>query len=205
MIARLRGEHHDPWARWRPTPARPPSPAAEPVEVYEDDAFREDPGPPAPGAERPGRRSLARVIIVCFLALRLARTLTRWLLALAAVSIAYVAITWVMRQYTPHTPALPGSPRAWLTAYEAAAIDNPSEVCSQLFSPQLAASYAHQAHESCRRYFARMTSSSLTVRRILEQNSTAVLELRQTLDHHNWAVVLDHRTDGWQAVDLLGY
>ena len=83
MIARLRGEHHEHWARWRPTPARPPSPAAEPVEVYEDDAFLEDPGTPAPGAERPGRRSLARVIIVCFLALRLARTLTRWLLALA--------------------------------------------------------------------------------------------------------------------------
>ena len=194
MIARLRGEHHEHWARWRPTPARPPSPAAESVEAYEDDAFLEDPGALAVGAGRPGRRRLARVIVVCFLGLRLARTLTRWLLALAAVSVAYVAISWVVRQYTPHPPALPGSPQAWLNAYEAAAIDNPSEVCSQLFSPQLAASYAHQAHESCRRYFARMTSSSLTVRRVLEQDRTAVLELRQTLDHRNWAVVLDHRS-----------
>ena len=205
MIARLRGEHHDPWARWRPTPARPLSPAAKPVEVYEDDAFFEDPGALAPGAERRGRRSLARVVVVCFLGLRLARTLTRWLLVLVAVSVAYVAISWVVRQYTPHPPALPGSPRGWLNAYEAAAIDNPSEVCSRLFSPQLAASYGHQSHESCRRYFARMTSSSVTVRRVLEQGSTAVLELRQTLDHRNWAVVLDHRSDGWQAVDLLGY
>ena len=206
MIARLRGEHHEHWPRWRPTPARPPSPAAEPVEVHENDAFLDDPGRALHlGAKRQRRRRLARVIVVCFLALRLARTLTLWLLALVALSVAYVAISWVVRQYTPRPPALPGSPRAWLNAYEAAAIDNPSEVCSQLFSPQLAASYAHQAHESCRRYFARMTSSSLTIRRVLEQDSTAVLELRQTLDHRNWAVVLAHRSDGWQAVDLLGY
>ena len=50
-----------------------------------------------------------------------------------------------------------------------------------------------------------MTSSSVTVRRVLEQDSTAVLELRQTLDHRSWSVVLDHRNNGWQAIDLLGY
>lgn len=206
MIARLRGEHHENWARWRPTPARPPSPAAEAVEPYEDDAFLEDPGALPVGAGRPRRRRrLAHVIVVCFLAFRLARTLTRWLLALAAVSVAYVAVSWVVRQYTPQGPALPRSPQAWLNAYEAAAIDNPPEVCSQLFSPQLAASYAHHAHESCRRYFARITSSSVTVRRVLEQGGTAVLELRQTLDHRSWSVVLDHGKNGWQAVDLLGY
>jgi hypothetical protein len=61
------------------------------------------------------------------------------------------------------------------------------------------------AHESCGRYFGRMTSSSVTVRRVLKQGSTAVLELRQTLNHRNWSVVLDQRNGGWQAVDLLGY
>ncbi|MGA2015254.1 MAG: hypothetical protein ABSH51_32655 [Solirubrobacteraceae bacterium] len=48
-----------------------------------------------------------------------------------------------------------------------------------------------------------MGSSSVTVRRIFTDGATAVLELRQTIDVADWAVVLDHRTGGWQAVDLL--
>src|SRR5205823_219120 len=96
------------------------------------------------------------------------------------------------------------TPRAWLDAYEAAALDNPSRVCSELFAPQLARAYAHGAPGGCRGYFRRVTSSSVTVRRIFEQGSTAVLELRQTLGHRDWAVVLARQHRGWQAVDLLG-
>lgn len=206
MIARLRGEQHERWARWRPTPAGPVSFAEEPVEIYDDDEVVDDPAAPAPSAR--GRSTcgrLARLVVVCFLGLRLARALMRWALVLVLLSLFYVAIRWVVREYTPQPAALPASPRAWLNAYEAASIDNPPEVCSQLLSSQLAASYSRMAHESCGRYFGRMTSSSVTVRRVLKQGSTAVLELRQTLNHRNWSVVLDQRNGGWQAVDLLGY
>ena len=41
------------------------------------------------------------------------------------------------------------------------------------------------------------------VRRVLQDGGTAVLELRQTAAPRDWAVVLDRRRSGWQAVDLL--
>ena len=94
---------------------------------------------------------------------------------------------------------LPATPRTWLDAYESAAIDSPSRVCSQLFAPELAGLYARAAHGSCTRYFERMTSSSVTVRRIVRHGPTAVLELRQTLNRASWAVVLTRRGTGWRA------
>jgi hypothetical protein len=99
--------------------------------------------------------------------------------------------------------ALPATPRAWLDAYEAAAVDNPAQVCSQLFSPQLARAYGRAVHGSCRGYFRRITSFSVVVRRVLRDDQTAVLELRQTVRPRDWAVVLSRRGSGWQAVDLL--
>jgi len=102
-----------------------------------------------------------------------------------------------------YSHALPASPRGWINAYEAAAIDNPSRVCTQLLSPQLAAAYAAAAHSSCTTYFARIRSTSLRVRRILQDGSTAVVELRQTIEQTDWNVVLDRRGRGWRAVDLV--
>ena len=55
----------------------------------------------------------------------------------------------------------------------------------------------------CTRYLKRITSSSVTVRRILRAGGTAVLELRQTVSHAAWAIVLNHQSTGWQAVALL--
>ena len=84
------------------------------------------------------------------------------------VGIGYLATTWCLQQISqPPAARLPATPRAWLDAYEAAAIDQPSRVCSRLFTPALAAVYAHAAHTSCARYFKRVTSSSVTIRRIL--------------------------------------
>jgi len=76
--------------------------------------------------------------------------------------------------------SLPGSPRGWLDGYEGATIDDP-EVCSRLFSPALTAAYGRSIHSTCTGYFTRLSSSSVTVRRILR----------------------DHRPGGWQAVDVL--
>jgi hypothetical protein len=99
---------------------------------------------------------------------------------------------------------LPATPRAWLDAYEAAAVDDPSRVCSELFSPQLAGAYGKAMRGgTCTSYFERITSFSVVVRRVLQEGDTAVLELRQTVRRLDWAVVLSRRAGGWQAVDLL--
>ena len=129
-----------------------------------------------------------------------------WTLAVAVIGIAgYLAIHPLVGRHARKLPSvsLPASPRGWLDAYEGAAIDNPQQVCSRLFSPALAAAYGRSIHSTCTDYFTRISSSSVTVRRILRDGWTAVLELHQTADHSDWAVVLDHRPGGWQAVDLL--
>lgn len=190
MIARLRGEHQDDWTRWRLSPERTRVQAAQ-LEAPDAALVLADPGTSAIRA-RPSAW------------LRGLRTVIRWLIWLALVSVAYVAISWVVHELTPQPAGLPATPRAWLDAYEAAALDNPSRVCSELFAPQLASAYAQGTRGGCRGYFGRVTSSSVTVRRIVEQGSTAVLELRQTLGHRDWAVVLARQHRGWQAVDLLG-
>lgn len=209
MIARQRGEHtaHLRWRTQRPPPrdgaasrqelAEPDFQSDEPV-LDEDQEWRL-----LPSAGRVGVGRLARLLIIGLICLRLARTLTRWLALLVVISVGYVAIGSIVHELTPGS-ALPTTPRAWLNAYEAATVDNPAKVCSQLLSPQLAATYARHAHSSCRAWFGRITASSVAVRRVLEQGATAVLELRQTLSHQNWSVVLDHRDGGWQAIDLLG-
>jgi hypothetical protein len=100
-------------------------------------------------------------------------------------------------------PALPATPRAWLDAYEASAIDNPSRVCSELFSPQLARAYGHSAQSSCARYFASIYSRSVRVLRVWRDGSTAVLDVRQVFGRIEWNVVLDRRSGGWQAVTMF--
>jgi len=60
-------------------------------------------------------------------------------------------------------------------------IDNPTRVCSELFAPGLAQTYANAANGSCDSYFAQITSFSVKVRRMLRDGGTAVLELRQTV------------------------
>lgn len=99
--------------------------------------------------------------------------------------------------------ALPNTPRQWFDAYEAAVVDDPARVCSELFAPELAAAYAATAHTTCNRRFGRITSTSVQVRRILEDGPTAVVEVRQRMERDAWGVVLDHRAGGWQAVDVV--
>jgi hypothetical protein len=98
---------------------------------------------------------------------------------------------------------LPATPRAWLDGHEAAAIDDPSRVFSELFAPALARAYGSAVNGTCDTYFARITSFSVIVRRVLEDGGTAALELHQTVQPHDRLVVLSRRPGGWQAVDLL--
>ena len=176
MIARIRGEHDARWGRWRPTKARETAdaPARQTAPVVDRQS----------SAEAPRRRVLWSSLI--------------------GVSVAVgclTAIWWLSP--SPARSQLPATPRAWLDAYEAAAIDNPSRVCSELFAPQLAQAYGKALHGSCTSYFKQITSFSVVVRRVLQDGGTAVLELRQTVRPRDWAVVLNRQPGGWRAVDLL--
>jgi hypothetical protein len=101
-------------------------------------------------------------------------------------------------------PVLPATPRAWLDAYDAAAVDSPARVCSQLFSAELAGVYARAAHGSCERYFSNVYSRSLKILGVSRAGATAILDLRETAGHVEWAVVLDRGSSGWRAVALFG-
>jgi len=190
MSARIRGDHGTRWGRWRPTADRmnattPRSPVAA--------AGSDELAATGSARHRGGGRSHQRPVV-------------RWLVALAVAVVAgSLATVWSVTQLSSGPPQLrlPETPRAWLDSYEAAAIDNPARVCSQLFAPQLAQTYANAVHGSCSSYFARITSFSVVVRRVLQDGGTAVLELRQTVRPEDWAVVLNRRRGGWQAVDLL--
>jgi len=178
MIARIRGEHDTRWGRWRSSAAR------------EAVAAPSRPAASGPGRQRGGEGLLRRQV--------------RWRLVAVGVLIAVAGVAAVGGLSLGRAEQqLPPTPRAWLDAYEAAAIDNPSRVCSELFSPALAQAYGKAVHGSCTSYFERITSFSVVVRRVLQDGSTAVLELRQTVRPQDWAVVLNRRPGGWQAVDLL--
>ena len=187
MIARIRGEHDTHWGRWRPS------------------ASRED---TTTSPRTLGARELAAVGIAGRRARSLGdRRVLRWGTVVAVAVIATcLAAGWPVVELSSGsaTPTrLPATPRAWLDAYEAAALDNPARVCSELFAPQLAQAYGNTVHGSCDSYFGQITSFSVAVRRVLQDGGTAVLELRQTVRPRDWAVVLDRRRNGWQAVDLL--
>jgi hypothetical protein len=191
MIARIRGEHDTRWGRWRPSASRGVAIGAERQTV----AAASDVAPLTPAARRhgPGRS-------------RHGRRALRWLAVLLAVTtVGSLAAHWSRAEFPPASAqaGLPVTPRAWLDAYEAAAVDNPGRVCSELFAPALAQAYARAVHGSCADYFRRITSFSVVVRRVLAAGDTAVLELRQTVRPRDRAVVLDRRRAGWQAVDLL--
>ena len=178
MIARIRGEHDARWGRRLPTTARetavPPRLTATVVD-----------------RQRGASRSLHRPV--------------SWRLVAIGVSLAVVCLTVILwLSPSPARSQLPATPRAWLDAYEAAAVDNPSRVCSELFAPQLAQAYGKALHGSCTSYFKQITSFSVVVRRVLQDGGTAVLELRQTVRPRDWAVVLNRQPGGWRAVDLLG-
>jgi len=175
MIARIRGEHGTSWGRWRPTAAH-------------------DAG--GPSGPRTARSPHAETVVPT------RRRLRAWMAGVAVIGVACVASTaWLSSRPAP--PRLPATPRAWLDAYEAAAVDNPSRVCSELFAPQLARAYGKALRSSCTSYFERITSFSVAVRRVLQDGATAVLELHQTVRPRDWAVILSRRPGGWQAVDLL--
>jgi hypothetical protein len=194
MIARYRGEHHH-HGIWQPRrDPRPNNPATETTRNAQTTAHTPNTAGPelATNATYAPRSSRARAR---------GRAWAKALALVLAGLAGFAAHQLLTRK--PNASALPGTPKQWISAYEAAAIDNPQRVCDQLFAPQLAAAYAAQAHRPCAAYFKRIKSTSLRIRRILQDGPTAVIELHQVIERTNWDVVLARAGTGWRAVDLI--
>lgn len=209
MIARRRGAHHG-QERWQPrsTAVGTPKPSAS--------ATKSTPLPARAAdvehiAQKAATAAFAEFVaasaahVTSERSTRRRRSRARNTLLMLAVAIGLFAVSTAQHVAVAgrDEAGLPATPSQWVDAYEAAAIDDPSRVCTQLLSPQLAAAYAAAAHSSCTTYFARIRSTSLRVRRILQNGSTAVVELRQTIEKTDRTVILDQRGTGWQAVDLV--
>lgn len=207
MIARHRGAHHN-RETWQPrapalmTPkigasttksTSPPTRAADVEHMAQQAATAAVAEFAAAAATHMTARSAQR---------RRSRARTTLLMLAVAIGLFAVLTAQHVAGARRDAAGLPATPKQWVDAYEAAAVDDPSRVCTQLLSPQLAAAYAAAAHSSCTTHFTRIRSTSLRVRRILQDGSTAVVELRQTIEK-TWNVVLDQRGTGWQAVDLV--
>jgi len=135
--------------------------------------------------------------------LRLPSARTRAIVGVFVLVLALAVVAVCFSRGGVAGPALPATPRAWLNAYEANAVDNPSRVCSELFSPQLARAYGHSAQSGCARYFANVYTRSIKVLRVWRDGATAVLDMRQVFGRIEWNVVLDRRSTGWQAVTMF--
>jgi hypothetical protein len=184
MISRTRGEHDSQFLRpWRPRPGHAYELADDPVE------FADEPHDLGVPVRQPGWRRWARWIVVAML--------------LAAVG-GY-ALGARLRGPASARSAYPSTPRAWVDAFLASAVDDDApKVCRTLLSPSLADSYRHTRAGSCLRYFAGASDSAIRIQRIIELRNTAVVELRQRAAPRAWStVVLDRHDGGWQAAALL--
>jgi len=210
VISRHRGEHH---ARGLWHPRRGASAATAPT-------INEPPQPQAPNpaeltelARQAAAGAVAELVSAAAADLadaqtaRRRRSRARSTLLMLAVAIGLFAVSIGQSDSAPAAngeSALATTPRQWVDAYMAAAVDDPHRVCSQLLAPQLAAQFAIAAHSgSCTSYFTRVRSTSLQVRRILKDEGAAVVELHQTIEKTDWNVVLDHHGGGWRAIDLI--
>ena len=198
MIARRRGEHDVRHAWWPRRPGRAVTPAGEPADAGHaglrspSGGGREPPGH-APGGGRPRRI---------------------WLLgSLAAVGLTglgFVGGELVHRPSggpgpppaaTSRTP-LVATPRDWLHDFSTYSSSRPALICTQLFSPAFAAVYQHDTGTSCGHYLAHSRVTPLKLRHILQDGSTAVLELG-TDSRTDWTIVLHRRAGGWRQIDFI--
>lgn len=194
MIARHRGEHHQRGV-WQPhrgdsraEPAATPSENTQAARHNAAEAALEttSAAPAELAVKRPRTRHCAW-----------GKTLALLLAGMAGFAAHQIIIG------KPRPTTLAATPKQWVSAYEAAAIDNPQRVCTKLFAPQLTAAYAGAAHRGCTSYFTRIKATSVRVRQILQDGATAIVELHQTIEGTNWDVVLARHYNGWRAIDII--
>ena len=199
MIARHRGEHDIRHAWWPRRHGRAVTSADERSGAGSGGRLR-----PAGGARREPPR----------LSRRGERRRRMWLLGtLAAVGLTglgFAAGELVDRPSgRPRPPlaarprsALAATPREWLHDFSTYSLSRPALICTQLFSPAFAAVYQRDTGTSCGHYLAHSRVTPLKLRHILQDGSTAVLELG-TDSRTDWTIVLARRAGGWRQIDFI--
>ena len=128
-----------------------------------------------------------------------------WLLAPVVAAVA-LAIALAIRGGATPRAELPATPRQWVNAWAAAAVDNPGRVCRTLYAPALAAVYKPVTGRTCLAYFSNTESHSFRIGRVFVDGNAAAVEARQTGQRPHWGyftMLLSHVDGGWQAVDLV--
>ena len=98
--------------------------------------------------------------------------------------------------------ALVATPREWLHDFSTDSIRRPALICTQLFSPAFAFVYEQDTGTTCGGYLGHSRVTPLKLRHILQDGSTAVLELG-TDSRADWTIVLARQTGGWREIDFI--
>ena len=134
-----------------------------------------------------------------------------WLLgSLAAVGLTglgFAGARLLLRpSAAPRTPlpaaSLPATPREWLHDFSTYSSSQPALICTKLFSPAFAAVYEKDTGTSCGDYLGHSRVTPLTLRHILQDGSTAVIELRAG-SRRDWTIVLARQDIGWREIDFI--
>ena len=201
MIARYRGEH-DTRHPWTPVRSRHAVPSTG------DPASTANPGddgssPPRTGNEREREREKASRRAER----RRARDVLSGLAAAGLIALGFAGAELVLQpSAAPRAPLrptlLPATPRQWLHDFSAYSSSQPALICSRLFSRSFAAVYERDTGTTCGHYLAHSRVTPLKLRHILQDGSTAVLELG-TDSRTDWTIVLARRAGGWRQIDFI--
>jgi hypothetical protein len=187
MIVRQRGDTCAP-TRWRPSwPVADLTSQGEIDQPLEDDSAEWSEEPSADPAEAPPSRSRAPIAVASLIAVAL----------IAAQQHAGRARA---------KPALPSTPAQWVAQWTAASVENSARACSRLFAPPLAEAPKSTAGRTCTAYHGSVTNTSLQIRHVLEDGSTATVEAQKIEGGRSSAYltfVLSHVDGGWQAIDAV--
>ena len=199
MIARRRGEHDVRQAWWPRRHGRAVTSADEPPGAGSGGRLRLSGG----ARREPPRHSR-----------RAERRRRMWLLGTLAVvgltGLGFAAGELVHRPSgRPRPPlaarprtALVATPREWLHDFSTDSLRRPALICTQLFSPAFAAVYEQDTGTSCGGYLGHSRVTPLKLRHILQDGSTAVLELG-TDSRADWTIVLARQPGGWREIDFI--
>jgi hypothetical protein len=78
---------------------------------------------------------------------------------------AFAVARAVARDSNPH--AGPATPTAWIDSFTAAVAREPQAACARLVTAGFRQALAHDLHESCVRYYARVQVGPIRILRIL--------------------------------------
>jgi hypothetical protein len=97
----------------------------------------------------------------------------------------------------------PATPTAWLDSFTAGVAREPAATCARLVTPSFREALAHDLHESCARYYARVQVGPIRILRVLQTRTTAAVEIRYWPRGGYWTFVLNRADSGWVAVAIV--